>query len=56
MKPDKNFECSCTDGFNGDFCEFKTEQDHLLFLSRIWNDGEYINKPPLVFNTNGDFS
>ena len=28
----KIFECSCVDGFTGDFCEFKTEQDHLLFF------------------------
>ena len=33
MKPDKIFECSCADGFTGDFCEFKTEQDHLLYLN-----------------------
>ena len=41
MKPDKIFECSCADGFTGDFCEFKTEQDHLLFVQE---------KTPLVFN------
>jgi len=44
MKPDKIFECSCADGFTGDFCEFKTEQDHLLFV--LEND-------PLVFNADG---
>ena len=44
MKPDKIFECSCTDGFTGDFCEFKAEQDHLLFVRR---------KTPLVFNADG---
>ena len=44
MKPDKIFECSCTDGFTGDFCEFKTEQDHLLFVHR---------ETPLVFNADG---
>ena len=44
MKPDKIFECSCADGFTGDFCEFKTEQAHLLFVWR--ND-------PLVFNADG---
>ena len=53
MKPDQIFECSCADGFTGDFCEFKTEQDHLLFASRYWNGSEYINNPPLVFNVNG---
>ena len=31
-------------GFTGDFCEFKTEQDHLLLVN--W-------KGPLVFNTDG---
>ena len=50
MKPDKIFECSCADGFTGHFCQFKTEQDHLLFMSRDWNG---INKPPLVFNGDG---
>ena len=44
MKPDKIFECSCADGFTGDFCEFKTEQDHLLFFHE--NDA-------LVFNADG---
>ena len=44
MKPDKIFECSCIDGFTGDFCEFKTEQDHLLFVHF---------KIPLVFNADG---
>ena len=33
MKPYKTFQCSCIDGFTGDFCEFKTEQDHLLYLN-----------------------
>ena len=28
LKLHKNFECSCADGFNGDVCQFKTEQDH----------------------------
>ena len=32
MKPDKMFECSCADGFTEDFCQFKIEQDHLLFV------------------------
>jgi len=44
MKPAKIFECSCADGFTGDFCEFKTEQDHLLFIYR---------ETPLVFNADG---
>ena len=49
MKPDKIFECSCADGFTGLFCEFKIEQDHLLFMSRDWNNR--FNNPPLVFNS-----
>ena len=32
MKSVKIFECSCVDGFTGDFCEFKTEQNQLLYL------------------------
>ena len=32
------------DGFTGEFCEFKTEQDHLLVI-------DVVN--PLVFNGNG---
>ena len=42
LKLKKVFECSCIDGFTGDFCEFKTEQDHLLFV-------DY----KLVFNADG---
>ena len=30
----KILECSCVDGFMGDFCEFKTEQDTLLFVNQ----------------------
>ena len=44
MKPRKIFECSCVDGFTGEFCEFKTEHDHILVFD--WNN-------PLVFNGNG---
>ena len=44
LKLKKVFECSCIDGFTGDFCEFKTEQDHLLFVHE---------KTPLVFNADG---
>ena len=46
IKPWKIFECSCPNGFTGDFCEFKAEQDHLLYLDR--NDA-------LVFNGDGKF-
>ena len=44
MKLHKIFECSCANGFTGDFCEFKTQQDHLLFVHRT---------TPLVFNGDG---
>ena len=44
MKLRKIFECSCTDGFTGDFCEFKIEQDHLLFVHE---------ESPFVFNADG---
>ena len=40
------------DNFTGDFCEFKTEQDHLLFVGRDWNGSEYIYIPS-VFNADG---
>ena len=46
------FRCSCTDGFTGDFCEFKTEQDNFLFVADtgqfIFNaDGELIKEGPI---------
>ena len=44
LKPLKIYECSCVDGFTGEFCQFKTEQDHLLVFD--WSN-------PLVFNGNG---
>ena len=44
LKPDKIFECSCADGFTGDFCDFKTEQGHLLFI---------YGRIPEVFNADG---
>ena len=53
IKPDKIFECVCPDGFTGEFCEFKTEQDHLLFVSAEWNGNEMINNSLLVFNASG---
>ena len=54
LKLNKIFECSCVDGFTGDFCEFKTEQDHLLFIDEEWdpNSDESIYIP-LVFNVDG---
>ena len=42
--PVKIFECSCVDGFTGDFCEFRTEQNQLFYLED--QDG-------YVFNTDG---
>ena len=48
MKLIKVFECSCIDGYTGDFCEFKTERDHLLFVSE--ND---LLKMIFSFNANG---
>ena len=44
VKPVQIFECSCADGFTGDFCEYKTEQKTLLYL----NDDDY-----LFFNDEG---
>ena len=48
MKLWKIFECSCADGFTGDFCEFKTEQNQLLYIRNfdlIYNDeGEQLEK------------
>ena len=35
LKLYKIFECFCVNGFTGDFCEFKVEQDHLLFVSDV---------------------
>ena len=44
LKPSKILECSCADGYTGDFCEFRTEQDHLFFVH---------SNTPLVFNADG---
>ena len=44
LKLEKVFECSCIDGYTGVFCEFKIEQDHLLFVHK---------KTTLVFNSDG---
>ena len=40
-------------GFTGDFCEFKTEQDHLLFVGTTVNDFSNQLKDKLVFNRDG---
>ena len=39
-------------GFTGDFCEFKTEQNHLLFVTDEYVHGE-IYYTPLLFNADG---
>jgi len=53
MKPSKNSECSCIDGYTGDFCEFKTEQNHLIFvhqetLSVFDADGNLIEENAVI--------
>ena len=53
LKLNKVFECSCIDSYRGDFCEFKTEQDHLLFVSTTVNDFENRFNDKLVFNADG---
>ena len=35
VKPVKIFECSCANDFTGDFCEFKTEQNQLVYINDI---------------------
>ena len=52
-KLSKKFECSCLNGFTGDFCEFKAEQDHLLFVGTTVNDFNNQFKDKLVFNNDG---
>ena len=58
MKLQKIFGCSCLGGFTGDFCEFKTEQDHLLFVdpdSRlVFNDDERLIEKNAVIDGEGD--
>ena len=54
LKLNKIFECSCVDGFTGDFCEFKTEQDHLLFVNSYLNgSADPVMTLSLVFNAEG---
>ena len=53
MKLPKIFECACSTGFTGDFCEFKVEQDHLLFVGTTVNDFDNTFKDKLVFNGDG---
>ena len=49
----KIFECSCRNGFTGDFCEFKAEHDHLLFVATTVSDFENRFADKLVFNSDG---
>ena len=49
----KIFVCACTAGFEGDFCEFKVEQDHLLFVGTTVNDFEDNFEDKLVFDRDG---
>ena len=56
MKLLKIFECSCADGFTGDFCEFKAEQNQLLYINQkdylLFNDeGQRIERS-FTFNDN----
>ena len=53
MKSKKFFQCSCAFGFTGIFCEYKTEQDHLLFLSSTVNDFGNFFIDKLIFDANG---
>ena len=53
LKPCKAFECSCVDGFDGIFCEYKLEADHLLFISTTVNDFENRFNDKLVFDLTG---
>ena len=51
-------ECSCMDGFTGDFCEYKTEQDHLLYISTyLWRSTPgvepFSENTRFLFNANG---
>ena len=50
LKLKKVFECSCIDGYIGDFCEFKTEQDHLLFVHE--NDASVFNADGILIKEN----
>ena len=53
VKLSKIFECDCAPGYTGDFCEFKVEQDHLLFVGTTVNDYKNQFNDTLVFNSDG---
>ena len=45
-------ECSCKDGFSGDFCEFKTEQDHLSAID-YYSTSPSLEFIQFIFNPDG---
>ena len=49
----QKFECFCSDGFDGTFCEHKVEADHLLFIRTTVNDFGDQFQDKLVFNESG---
>ena len=53
LKLYKISECSCVDGFTGNFCEFKKGQKHLLFITErhqyaFGTDGILIGKSEII--------
>ena len=45
MKQSKTFECACTDGYTGNFCEFKNQQKSLFFVS---TKAREVNNWPII--------
>ena len=41
-KPVQIFECLCVDGFTGDFCEFKAEQNQLFYMYASFEDRFFV--------------
>ena len=56
VKPAKIFECSCANGFTGDFCEFEAEQNQLLYLGinegSVFTDDVQLIQKSLAFDDN----